>query len=85
MTPTPVAPYRPACLGGKTGRVSVVRYRVPRSRKSRPRGTLCLASYFAARRRSELRTTNTDEQAMAALASMGESRPAIARGTINTL
>ena len=41
--------------------------------------------YFAVRRRSELRTTNTDEHAMAALASMGESRPAIASGTINTL
>ena len=41
--------------------------------------------YFAVRSRSELRTTNTDEQAIAALASMGESRPMIARGTINTL
>ena len=44
-----------------------------------------LCGYLAVRRRSELRTTNTDEQAMAALASMGESRPAIASGTINTL
>ena len=41
--------------------------------------------YRARRRRSELRTTNTDEQAIAALASMGESRPAIASGTISTL
>ena len=41
--------------------------------------------YRARRRRSELRTTNTDEQAIAALASMGESSPAIASGTINTL
>ena len=41
--------------------------------------------YFAARRRSELRTTNTDEHAIAALASMGESRPAMASGTISTL
>jgi len=38
-----------------------------------------LCDYLAVRRRSELRTTNTDEQAIAALASMGESRPAIAR------
>ena len=41
--------------------------------------------YLAVRSRSELRTTNTDEHAIAALASMGESRPAIASGTINTL
>ncbi len=41
--------------------------------------------YLAVRRRSELRTTNTDEHAIAALASMGESRPAIASGTISTL
>ena len=41
--------------------------------------------YRARRRRSELRTTNTDEHAIAALASMGESRPAIASGTISTL
>ena len=41
--------------------------------------------YRARRRRSELRTTNTDEHAIAALASMGESRPAMASGTINTL
>ena len=45
----------------------------------------CAPPYFAVRRRSELRTTNTDEQAIAALASMGESSPAIASGTINTL
>lgn len=41
--------------------------------------------YFAARRRSELRTTNTDEHAIAALASMGERSPAIASGTMSTL
>ena len=45
----------------------------------------CDRPYFAVRSRSELRTTNTDEQAIAALASMGESSPAIASGTINTL
>ena len=45
----------------------------------------CDRPYFAVRRRSELRTTNTDEQAIAALANMGESKPAIASGTIRTL
>ena len=51
------------------------------------RGTGARAArpYLACRRRSELRTTNTDEQAIAALASIGESRPAIASGTIATL
>ena len=39
----------------------------------------------AERRRRELRTTNTDEHAMAAEASMGESSPAMASGTIATL
>ena len=85
MTPTPDVPYRPPqARGVKQGRIS---RDTPSAAQPeiRPRGTLCLASYFAARRRSELRTTNTDEQAMAALASMGESRPAIASGTINTL
>ena len=43
------------------------------------------AAHDAERRRRELRTTNTDEHAMAAEANMGESSPAMASGTIATL
>ena len=43
------------------------------------------AAHDAERRRRELRTTNTDEHAMAAEANMGESNPAMASGTIATL
>ena len=43
------------------------------------------AVLLAVRSRSELRTTNTDEHAIAALASMGERSPAIASGTMRTL
>ena len=42
-------------------------------------------AHDAERRRRELRTTNTDEHAMAAEANMGESSPAMASGTIATL
>ena len=43
------------------------------------------AAHDAERRRRELRTTNTDEHAMAAEANIGESSPAMASGTIATL
>ena len=41
--------------------------------------------YCAERKRNEFNTTNTDENAIAADASMGFSRPAIASGIIATL
>lgn len=79
-SPFPVRRERGVSLDAPRETTRAAQPDAPATRHSRR-----LCGYFAARRRSELRTTNTDEHAIAALASMGESSPAIASGTISTL